>query len=112
VPFFTLKNNLQRPLPTSHLFGSFLQQKSIATKDQVTMKTTLAFLFAAAATTNGFVIPNFGVVRRSSTARAARVDTSALIEEALKTTATFGINSKEAQVAWDIIEEMDASDNR
>jgi hypothetical protein len=43
---------------------------------------------------------------------AVRPDTSARVEEALKITASFGIDSKEAQVAWDIVEEMDASDNR
>jgi hypothetical protein len=42
----------------------------------------------------------------------ARVDTSSLVEEALKVTATYGITSKEAQVAWDAVEEADASDNR
>jgi len=43
---------------------------------------------------------------------AVRPDTSTRVEEALKITASFGIDSKEAQVAWDIVEEMDASDNR
>ena len=39
-------------------------------------------------------------------------DASAAVEEALKITAAFGINSPEAKVAWDVVEEMDASDNR
>jgi hypothetical protein len=43
---------------------------------------------------------------------AQRPDTSALVEQALKTTATYGVTSPEAKVAWDIVEEMDASDNR
>lgn len=43
---------------------------------------------------------------------AVRPDTSARVEEALKITASFGIDSKEARVAWDIVEEIDASDNR
>jgi hypothetical protein len=37
---------------------------------------------------------------------------STRVEEALKITASFGIDSKEAQVAWDIVEELNASDNR
>ncbi len=44
--------------------------------------------------------------------RPIRPDASAAVEEALKVTAAFGIESKEAQVAWDIVEEMDSSDNR
>lgn len=44
--------------------------------------------------------------------RPIRPDASAAVEEALKVTAAFGIESKEAQVAWDIVEEMNASDNR
>ena len=41
-----------------------------------------------------------------------RPDASRAVEEALKITASFGIDSNEAKVAWDIVEEMDASDNR
>ena len=44
-------------------------------------------------------------------ARVVRPDASAAVEEALKITATHGIESKEARVAWDIVEEMNASDN-
>jgi hypothetical protein len=44
--------------------------------------------------------------------RPIRPDASAAVEEALKVTAAFGIESKEARVAWDIVEEMDSSDNR
>ena len=41
-----------------------------------------------------------------------RPDASTAVEEALKITAAFGIESNEAKVAWDIVEEIDASDNR
>lgn len=44
--------------------------------------------------------------------RSLRPDTSALVQEALKVTAAHGIESQEAKVAWDIVEEVDASDNR
>ena len=47
-----------------------------------------------------------------SAPRVIRPDASALVEQALKTTAAFGITSPEAKVAWDIVEELDASDNR
>jgi len=43
---------------------------------------------------------------------AVRPDAASAVEEALKITAAFGIESNEAKVAWDIVEEMDASDNR
>lgn len=68
------------------------------------MKTTLSFVLLLASSANGFSAPGVG--------KATRPDTSGLVEEALKTTAAFGIDSKEARVAWDVVEEMDASDNR
>lgn len=37
-----------------------------------------------------------------------RPDASAAVEEALKVTATHGLDSSEAKVAWDIVEELDA----
>ena len=43
---------------------------------------------------------------------SSRPDASSLVEEALKITAAHGIDSKQAQVAWDAVEEVDASDNR
>lgn len=44
---------------------------------------------------------------------AVRPETTAMrVEEALKITAALGIDSNEAQVAWDIVEELNASDNR
>jgi hypothetical protein len=40
-----------------------------------------------------------------------RPDSSQEIQEALRKSKEFGIDSKEARVAWDIVEEIDASDN-
>jgi uncharacterized lipoprotein YajG len=58
-----------------------------------------AFLLAlCSAVANGFAV--------------VRPDASMAVQEAMKTTATFGIDSREAQVAWDIVEEINASDNR
>ena len=42
----------------------------------------------------------------------SRPDTANLVEDALKISATYGLDSKEAAVAWDAVEEVDASDNR
>lgn len=40
-----------------------------------------------------------------------RPDSSQEIQEALRKSKEFGNDSKEARVAWDIVEEIDASDN-
>ena len=48
----------------------------------------------------------------SNVRMGSRPDTASLVEEALKISATFGLDSKEAAVAWDAVEEVDASDNR
>ena len=42
----------------------------------------------------------------------ARVDTTEAIQEAMAASKKFGPTSKEARVAWEAVEEMDASDNR
>jgi CP12 domain len=51
-----------------------------------------------------------GVHAFSAPGRTAmrRPDASAAVEEALKVTAAFGLESNEAKVAWDIVEELDA----
>ena len=57
------------------------------------------------------ILPFASVVHAFS-ASPLRLDTSVLVEEALKVTAAYGIESKEAVLAWETVEEMDASDNR
>jgi hypothetical protein len=42
----------------------------------------------------------------------ARPDSSEAVKHALEMSKTFGGTSKEAAAAWDIVEELDASDNR
>jgi len=83
--------------------------------------TSLAVLLLAVASADAFSSPSFGVALRNKSltqlgaARkpgVIRPDASAAVEEALKITASFGIDSKEAAAAWDIVEEIDASDNR
>jgi CP12 domain len=39
-------------------------------------------------------------------------DTTNLVEEALKISATFGLDSKEAAVAWDAVEEIESSGDK
>ena len=49
---------------------------------------------------------------RQSMALFGSVDSSEAVKAALAATKEFGPTSKEAALAWDIVEEMDASDNR
>ena len=44
--------------------------------------------------------------------KTVRPDTANLVEDALKISAAYGLDSKEAAVAWDAVEEVDSSDNR
>lgn len=61
-----------------------------------------AAAFAPAATTKAFV---------SQTALAmSRPDASQAIKEAMAASKKYGATSKEAMIAWDIVEEMDSSD--
>ena len=50
--------------------------------------------------------------RRQSMALFGSVYSSEAVKAALAATKEFGPTSKEAALAWDIVEEMDASDNR
>ena len=51
--------------------------------------------------------------RASTEIMATRAaDSSALIEEALKISKEFGPTSSEARLAWEAVEEVNASDNR
>ena len=75
----------------------------------------VSILFAwalAAATVDHQQVQAFSVSNNPNNNMAVRPDASSAVEEALKITAAFGIGSKEAKVAWDTVEELDASDNR
>mmetsp|Transcript_23901 Transcript_23901/g.35328 ORF Transcript_23901/g.35328 Transcript_23901/m.35328 type:complete len:216 (+) Transcript_23901:75-722(+) len=48
---------------------------------------------------------------RTNTQLYARVDSSELIKEALAASKEFGASSPEARLAWEAVEEVDASDN-
>ena len=73
----------------------------------------MKYLFALSLITasSAFMLPTparFGI----QTSTALRADVSESIEAALTASRTFGATSKEAAVAWDIVEEINASDNR
>lgn len=52
----------------------------------------------------------FGL-QRASTTLMSRVDSTDAIKEALAASKEFGPTSKEARIAWEVVEEMDSSDN-
>lgn len=76
------------------------------------MKHPTSLLISFLATqTYAFVFPVFS--RRTallSLPATSRPDASALVEEALKITSALGIDSKEARLAWEAVEEVDSSD--
>lgn len=49
---------------------------------------------------------------KASTVLYGRTDSSAAVQAALETSKKYGATSKEAALAWETVEEMDASDNR
>ncbi|KAL3800372.1 hypothetical protein HJC23_003668 [Cyclotella cryptica] len=49
--------------------------------------------------------------KRAPTSHFSRADSSAAVEAALEASKKYGATSAEARVLWDIVEEMDASDN-
>jgi len=67
----------------------------------------IALLFAQAMA----FAPSRPLMARPAIALFGRVDSSEMIEAALAASKEFGPTSKEARVAWDQVEEMDASDN-
>jgi hypothetical protein len=66
-----------------------------------------ALLFAHAEAFSQVVLGN-----RATTRLSARVDSSALVKEALEISKKFGASSPEARLAWESVEEVSASDNR
>ena len=69
------------------------------------MKCQIAFLLALAASTNAFAPSGFGA--RTST--LLRADAEQAIKEAQAASEKFGASSPEARAAWDVVEEIDAS---
>lgn len=73
------------------------------------MKLLIAAIVAS--TASAFA-PSMSHGVRSTALFNSRVDSSAAVEAALAATKEFGATSPEARVLWDIVEEMDSSDNR
>ena len=73
------------------------------------MKFSLAILALAASSAQAFSPRS---ISPRSTQLAARVDSSSLVEEALAASKKYGASSPEARLAWEAVEEVDASDNR
>mmetsp|Transcript_30298 Transcript_30298/g.88611 ORF Transcript_30298/g.88611 Transcript_30298/m.88611 type:complete len:235 (-) Transcript_30298:1214-1918(-) len=77
-------------------------------------RPTIFLLCLVVSQAHAFVVsvPNFHCSRPSSLRLSAtsRPDASAFVEEALRLTSAFGIDSKEARLAWEAVEELDSSD--
>jgi Ca2+-binding EF-hand superfamily protein len=74
----------------------------------------LAIAFAAVAAVSPAAAFTAGLARTSRRVDlrlAARVDSSDLVDAAMKITEKFGSTSSEARLAWETVEEVDASDN-
>jgi hypothetical protein len=78
------------------------------------MKFSIAtLLVVSASVAEGFSPALFGIRSPTTTQLSAtRVDSSALVKEALAASKKFGPASVEARLAWEAVEEVDASDNR
>lgn len=75
------------------------------------MKLSIALTaLLSSASVNAFA-PSVLRVPSSTSLSAERLDTSEYVSAAIAASQTFGPTSKEARVAWDIVEEMDAADN-
>lgn len=75
------------------------------------MKLSLSIAFLAATTVQGFAPATFGV-RPTTELAMSRPDASQAIKEALAASQKYGPTSQEARMAWETVEEIDASDNR
>lgn len=75
------------------------------------MKFSIASIVVLASVAEGFSPALFGV-RSATQLSATRVDSSALVKEALAASQKFGAASVEARLAWEAVEEVDSSDNR
>lgn len=77
-----------------------------------TMKISAAALvLAVAASVDAFSPAPLGV-RSSVRLYSARPDTTEYVAAALEASKKYGATSKEARIAWEAVEEIDAADNR
>ena len=71
------------------------------------MKFIVGLFAALVATTTAFA--PISMSSRPQLTKTFMVDTAKAIEEAMAASKEFGASSPEARAAWDIVEEMDAS---
>jgi len=76
------------------------------------MKTALPFILSLFLNPSGAFMPITSSFRTSFAIGNANSNADDAIKEALETSKKYGITSKEARVAWDIVEEINASNNR
>jgi hypothetical protein len=76
------------------------------------MKSSLLIITLFARSVSSFAPHgNIGISRSTSQLQNARIDSAEAVTAAIAASKKFGATSKEARVAWDIVEEMDARDN-
>mmetsp|Transcript_44578 Transcript_44578/g.66148 ORF Transcript_44578/g.66148 Transcript_44578/m.66148 type:complete len:150 (-) Transcript_44578:137-586(-) len=76
------------------------------------MKITAAFIIASLTAVSAFNTPSRpAFVSRNGVQLYEKVDTSAAVKDALAASEKFGSTSAEAKAAWDIVEELDASNS-
>jgi hypothetical protein len=78
----------------------------------IIMKTSLTILLLASAATSTLAFVPLHTTTKSTMALFDRVDSSDLVKEALEISKKFGASSPEARLAWETVEEVEASDNR
>ena len=76
------------------------------------MKLILAITATMLVSTEAFVAPSrFGANLCSTALNLERGDSAGAIATAMEASRDFGATSKEARIAWEIVEEINASDN-
>jgi hypothetical protein len=97
----------------THALPTLQKSKSSSDVSKQSKKSNMKVvgLFLALAAVDAFAPAPMGV-RPSFHLYNERVDSSDAVKDAMAATEKYGATSPEAAAAWDIVEEMDASDNR
>jgi len=94
------------------IFPSYLGTQFKVNLQRTNMKAFLAMFLSWLAVGASAWLSSVGHEHKlSSTVHFARTDSSKAVADALRISKEFGASSEEARVAWDIVEELDASDN-
>ena len=75
------------------------------------MKLILAITTAMLFSTEAFVAPSRFGAKSSTALNLERGDSAGATEAAMAASREFGATSKEARIAWETVEEINASDN-